>query len=389
MMNSLNTSVLASFHISASELGLISSSYFLASILSLIPAGILLDKFSTRLLILFALSTTVISTFLFALSPTPILALIARFIAGISGAFCFISSLRLATRWFGPEKLAHVTGIIVAIGMLGAIAAQTPLCFLVDYFGWRMTSVTIGIIGILLILVVYKFVIDSPSGAPQHTTQQTKLNYHSILKTVLANPQNWLTGLYISLMNLPLFILGALWGSLYLTQNYNLSAIQASYIVSMMYLGMLIGSPSIGWISDRIQQRKGLMVFFSIAMLIPISSLVLLNSLNFISLNIIFFNIGFICSSHTLGYPHIAESNPKSLTATAEALASTCMIAGGLTQSLFAWLMQYRWAGKTINGVAVYSNTDFNRAFLMLVTTTLLAISISFFLKDKAAQKRP
>lgn len=378
----LNIHVLESLHISTKHLGIISSSYFFASLLSLLPAGILLDRFSTRTLILSAMSTTVLSTYLFALAPSPSIALTARFIAGLSGAFCFISSLRLATRWFPAEKLARVTGTVVAIGMIGAIISQTPLSMMIDQIGWRKTTLTVATIGLCLIYVVYKTVKDYPTDQSYTLLPNHSTNLGLNLKNTVTKAQNWLIGLYISVMNLPLFILGALWGSLYLIQTYSLSNTQAGEIISMIFLGMIIGSPFMGWLSDRLKSRKLPMMFFAIMMLLTLSSLIFITHKNYYTLFLIFFGIGFFCSAHILGYSLIAECNSKSSTATAEGFASTLMLAGGLAQTPFAWILHSHWSGKIINGVAVYSVSDFNRAMLILVITAAIAVAITFTLTE-------
>jgi len=72
---------------------------------------------------------------------------------------------------------------------------------------------------------------------------------------VVANIYNWLCGLYTTLMNLPIFLLGTLWGSMYLVQVHNFTALQAANVDSMLFFGTLVGSPLVGWISDRIKLR--------------------------------------------------------------------------------------------------------------------------------------
>lgn len=44
-------------------------------------------------------------------------------------------------------------------------------------------------------------------------------------------------------------------GTLYLEQRLDISSAQASIINGMLFLGAIIGSPLVGWISDRIGLR--------------------------------------------------------------------------------------------------------------------------------------
>src|SRR5579863_521818 len=55
ILNSLNESLLKDFHLNAAQIGRISSFYFYANILFLLPAGIILDKIPNKRVILIAI----------------------------------------------------------------------------------------------------------------------------------------------------------------------------------------------------------------------------------------------------------------------------------------------------------------------------------------------
>src|SRR5689334_404568 len=48
MFNAINTHLMHDFNLDAAELGSLSATYFLANVAFLLPAGIILDRFSTR-----------------------------------------------------------------------------------------------------------------------------------------------------------------------------------------------------------------------------------------------------------------------------------------------------------------------------------------------------
>src|SRR5579872_6322308 len=68
MFNSLSPFLLKEFKISATTLGYVSSGYFLADVLLLFPAGMILDRFSPRKVILMAMWIAVITTIIFGFS---------------------------------------------------------------------------------------------------------------------------------------------------------------------------------------------------------------------------------------------------------------------------------------------------------------------------------
>src|SRR3989338_1693860 len=120
MFNSISLSLMHAFHIDAAKLGDLSSFYFIANVIFLFVAGILLDRYSTRSVILTALAICILGTALFSFSHSFALACFFRFLTGIGSAFCFLSVIRLASRWFPANCMAFVIGAVLTIAMFGA-----------------------------------------------------------------------------------------------------------------------------------------------------------------------------------------------------------------------------------------------------------------------------
>jgi MFS family permease len=212
MFNTISHFLLDDFKISATTLGYISSGYFLADIIFLFPAGMLVDRFSSRLVILVAMWISVISTAIFAFSHQLSVVIICHFAAGIGNAFCFICCMRLASRWFPARLMALVVGLIVTVAFFGGMVAQTPLAWLTSIFPWRDALFIVAALGVVIIGIVWLYVQDYPPGQEEaFAQQQHQLQSLGIKKTVgmaFANPQNWLCGLYTSFVNIPLMLLG-------------------------------------------------------------------------------------------------------------------------------------------------------------------------------------
>ena len=200
MLNSLGSYLMQEYQITATQLGGLSAWYFYANLSFLLVAGLLLDRFSTRRIILCAMISCVIGTLLMAFAHSLVLTAISRFIAGIGSAFCFLSSIRLASRWFPPRRMALLAGLIVTMAMLGGVVAQTPLAMLAQAVGWRTAVLWIAALGGVIIFVIWKFVFDYPPGMhATHINEQEELKTLGIWKAkriAFLNKQNWLAGLY-------------------------------------------------------------------------------------------------------------------------------------------------------------------------------------------------
>src|SRR5579862_5129485 len=89
LFNAIDVQLMKAFNLNAPQLGQLSSMYFYANLLFLFPAGILLDRFSTKKILLCAITLSTLGTFIFAISSTYSEAAIARFVIGAGAAFCF------------------------------------------------------------------------------------------------------------------------------------------------------------------------------------------------------------------------------------------------------------------------------------------------------------
>lgn len=388
MFNAISPFLMREFSIDATQLGTLSAYYFYANLLFLPIAGTLLDRFSTRQIILYALLICSFGIGFFALSHSLLWSYLFRFMSGIGSAFCFLSSIRLASRWFPAERMALIAGVIVTMAMIGGMLAQTPLTILTETLGWRHALLLDAGLGFLIAVIIWRVVRDYPA----HVSHSEQLNQHAHLKSLgvlhclrlsYLNRQNWLGGIYTSLLNLPLALLGAIWGSLYLQQVANLSPLQASYPPTMLFVGTIIGGPIVGWFSDHIRHRRAPMMVGAILSLLIVSIVIYIPNLSLSTYIILFLLLGFVTSTQVISYPLISESNSKVLTATSVSVVSFCAIGGyAVFQPFFGWLMDLHWHGTLLNNVRIYSATDYHRALLILPCGFIIAFIATLFMRE-------
>lgn len=386
IFNSISSNIMEDFHFTAAQLGSLSSYYFVGNILLLLPAGILLDRLSPKWLIVIATALCSLGAFIFCSSHTYTVAAFSRLLVGIGGTFCFLAPVKIATRWFPANKLAMVTGFIVMMAMFGAMVAQTPVVILVGKYGWRATMNFTVIVGFVFTVLMALCVKDYPEENKK-TILQEKQNlstagfWHSLF-LVVKNKQNWLSGLSISLLNLPIFLLGAMWGSLYLSQASGFSLTTASSIVSVLFIGNIIGSPFFGWLSSLLDQRKSIMIFGAIALALVSSALIFFPHMNIAMMYIAFFLCGFISGTQVLGYPLITAHNPRELSGTALSIGSLVIMSGGFTQALFGWLLGLNWNHAMIHGSPLYAISDFQIGLALMPVCCLITIIALAFCKE-------
>lgn len=389
MLNAISPMLLKDLNMSATNFGILGSTYLLADVIFLLPAGILLDRFSPRKVILTALLICILGTLGFALSKTFFQACISHFLSGIGNAFCFLSCMIFISRWFPLHKQAFVVGVIVTLGMLGGVVAQAPFSYLAQTVSWRNAILIDVCFGILLFLLIFFVVRDAPKDArSEQITSNKKQPFLSELSSCVFNKQNILCGLYTALTNLPLMVIGAAWGSLFLSQVHRISLSDASLVAGMICMGTIVGSSLCGYLSDRLGKRKALMIFGALASLCIMILIMLIKEASVFQMMSLFFLLGLLSSTQVLGYPLIAEASPKHLTGTSMSVAAVVIMGlAGIAQFLSGKLMDLRWDGLMIEGAPFYQSSDFMRCFIMFPIGFFIASLATFFIKESATVK--
>ena len=393
MFDSISRPLLHDFHINAAELGRMSAFYFVANVIFLFPAGILLDRCSTRKVILTSLSICIIGIVAFACSTAVAWATLFRFLTGIGSAFCFLSVIRLASRWFPSNKMAFVTGVVVTVAMAGGMVAQTPLLLLVKAINWRHALLLDAALGVVIFILIMLFVKNyPPEKAEMHAEERgilTELGYWKSMGMAFLNFQNWLGGIYTCLMNLPIIVLGGLWGALYLIDSQHLTEAQATTVASMLFLGTIIGSPLVGWASDKIALRRQPMMFGAVLSLLLMVFATQTGDLSFYSLLILFLFMGLTTSTQIIGYPLVAESAPKSIIAMSVSVVNITTQAGiALSQPVYGYLMDHKAYVRLHHYVRHFVRTDFNWAMWLFPAGFIIAFMAAFLLRETHCIRR-
>jgi MFS family permease len=375
----LNALIQRKYQLNPAQVSWLGSAFLWGNIMFLIPAGMLMDKRGARPSILASLGISIIGLALFEYGHQFSLVLLGRFAVGIGNAFCFIALIVLVSQWFPANKQAFAMAIMVNVGFLGGLVAHTPLVWVLEHYGWSTLMAINLMMGMVIWTLNYALVYDGPLFQPaDHSNSSLSFaEYRSKILTL----QNIGAGVYISFLNLPIMVLCALWGVQYLQDVHHLGAFQSSNVVSMIFLGSMIGSPVLGWLSDYWQRRKNMMLIGglgSLALCLPLCFLDL--SLSYLQLLIIFILLGFFSSAQVLGYPLITESNLSEFAGRATSLASMMIMSGGmLGQVIFGGLLKAH--GEII------SSASYGYAMILFPASIMIALFLLFWMKETFCRK--
>ncbi len=374
--------LMKAFSANASQLGLLAAVYFYAYSSMQIPVGILIDRLGPRRLLTIATLICGAGAVIFSSSHFLIMAGVGRLLIGLGSAFAVVSCMHLCATWLPLRYFATLTGVMVTMGMLGAIGGEAPLSLMVGHFGWRQTMLIFGVIGLILSLAMWSFIRDK--NVHHHLHQNLKqTGLFAGLKLIFKNKQNLIVATYGALMYAPTTTFGGLWGVPFLMTFYQLDRPLSATLVSMLFIGWAVGSPLFGVLSDRIGRRRIPMIIATYGALFTLSIILFVPHLPLLLLGTILFSFGFFSSGFLPSFSIIREINPPHVSATSIGFMNTFnMLTGAILQPLVGVILDMTWHGTMHNGVREYSINSFHTGLILLPLGLLSAVIILPFIKE-------
>ncbi len=377
----ITSQLMRTFHVDGAGLGNLAATFFYSYMLTQIFVGVLLDRFSPRILTSVAILCCAIGTSIFSQADTLTLAIISRMLMGVGAAFATVSYVKMAANWFSVKNFAFVTGLMATAAMVGALFGEAPMSWLFQQIGWRHGLLAWGVIGVITAILFFVVVRDKPDSGPLLQQHSYPFSFRD-LKTILTSKQNWLLTFYSGLSFAPIAVLGGLWGPPFIREAYHLSDTKAAALVSMSFFGLAIGAPLIGFITDRVKNRRTLMVIGSLISLFSVIAVIYISNLPEVLIGALFLIFGLSVSTFMLGFTIGKEINPLPLAATVIALINTGdAIFGAVTEPLIGKLLDNGWKGKLIDQAHYFGVTDFRHALIILPIYLLIAVVLVFFIK--------
>jgi predicted MFS family arabinose efflux permease len=160
--------IAADLGLGAAELGFLTSVYFLAIAISLIPLGALLDRHGPRRVDATLLVVAAVGACVYATAESIAGLVAGRALIGLGVAVALMASFQAFVLWYPGDRIATLNSRAFAVGILGLITVTVPLEALLRVANWR--SVMLGfaaftLAAAALILLAVPKSQDRTSGA--------------------------------------------------------------------------------------------------------------------------------------------------------------------------------------------------------------------------------
>ena len=387
--------VMEEFNISATALGTLAAIHFYTYTIMQVPSGILIDRMGPRVSVSIGTIVAGVGSIIFGLAPSFSIASVGPFIVGIGVSTIFVGIMKSNSYWFPENKYGMISGVTLMIGNLGAVLAAGPLAVFLKWFSWRDVFITIGLVTVLLSVIIYIIVRDTPyqygfqpgKGYMKEKHESKSNHWFTDLKDVCANKYIWFVLLAGVGTNSTFYAFAGLWGIPLLRDSFGLSNHQASIYTTVALGAYGVTSLLIGWFSDKIGLRKPLIIGGNVLATLGWLGLTSLPWQSGWSGMLLYILVGISASQIVITFAVVKEVVPSYMNGIALAFLNAGVFLGvAILQTMFGWMMDISWNGVKIDGVVQYTFENYMYGLLFFTFISLVGVVASVFVKETNCQ---
>lgn len=234
--------------INPSQLGLLTSAYFLSFGLFQLPLGMLLDRYGPRrvnasLLLIAATGAAIFAT----AQSMPGLSL-ARSLIGLGVSACLMASIKAFVLWFPMSRLASLNGWLLAAGGVGAMTATAPVEAALAFTDWRGVFLGISAATLAASALVF-FLVPERSEA---TSRESLAQLLAGMRTVFGNAFFWRLSLLLMFVQGAFLSMQGLWAAPWLRDMAGMERTEVAHTLLAMAVAITLGFAMLGTVADRL-----------------------------------------------------------------------------------------------------------------------------------------
>ncbi|HEY1609940.1 MAG TPA: MFS transporter [Paraburkholderia sp.] len=254
---------------SATDLGTLTSLYFLGFAGAQIPGGVLLDHFGPRRATSCVMLVAAAGALIFALGHSLGAMMVGRLLIGIGVSVCLGGAFKATAQNFPVAQLTLVNGLVMAVGGLGGVAVGTPLTWLLSVVHWRTVCVGIAVLTAAVAALIW---LGAPRTRDAHR-QVSVLEQFRGTAQILGSQAFWKTATFSALNQAVFYAMQSLWVGAFLRDvslaGASNEAARAASLVSVLGAAFIVGNIGFGMLA-RVFERRGVSVhlFSGITMMV-------------------------------------------------------------------------------------------------------------------------
>ena len=382
---SISWNFMHDFSTDAAGVAMLASSYFWGYTLMQIPAGVLVDRYGVKRVVLFSMVASSLGSAAFALAPNILDVFAARLVIACGDALVFTALLKLVAQSFSDERFGMMSGISQVSGYVGGVIATTPLAAAVTGFGWRTCFLFIAAVG--LANLAFAKVVLKPD--PVKCSNKTLKGVVMAARQSLTQLANWGCAMTFASHFAVVTTLSGVWGIPMVAHFFNISPTAAATPLLAFMIGNAVGSIFLGHMADRAAAaldsaliRVCVLRMVLIAMLLP----PIAHSFGLVYVTIVFTALGLVAGGTV---PLVLKCTKKLYTAEligvgASVNTTAAGIFAGLAQPIigFAMIAASQLSG-TAQGAAAIGDAGYGALIGILLVMSLPGIAGPLLMRSK------
>jgi len=245
------------FHLSQFELGLLGSSFAWTYGLCSPLAGLLVDRIRRKTAILGGLQVWSLICMATALSRGLGSLIFFRAAEGLGETLYFPASVALLSDYHGPATRSRALGLHQTSVYAGTITGGACAALIAQRYGWRWPFVVFGALGMLLGLVLNRFLIEPKRGAAENAPARTeRIPFLDFLKILRDTPSAiTLMAAFVCANFVAIVLLS--WMPQFLYDKFHVKLALAGLAATIfVQLASMAGAPFGGWLADAARKRS-------------------------------------------------------------------------------------------------------------------------------------
>lgn len=332
-----------------------------------IPGGYLLDRFNIRYIVSSGVFLLALGNLTLSFSNSLPLFALSNFIQGIGASFAFIAVGKIISQWFAPNLFPILFGLTQTISCLLTAIIHYQLVIALETITWQSIYQQFSLFGFALLIVTF-FFVKKPSNAKE----EKPLSLKESLSIVFRNNQVWLAAIGAATSFGALMAYASFW-YVNVEKFYSVEKTQALIISGMIFAGIGIGTPFLGWLSNRFKSRKALIhISLALGNMFLLAGLYSphLNIETLIPIKTISFFTGFFLSGSMLFYTTASELSSNNTRAVALSVVNTAVF---LFNSLLLFLPYFS---------ITEASTTFFTYLWILPFCMMISLLLAYFVKE-------
>lgn len=260
----VNLHLIADLGTDAAGVALLTSAYFWGYAAMQLPAGLLVDRYGVRRVVLWSMLASTAGSAAFALSGGVASAFAARLLLAVGDALVFTCLLKLVAQRFPDGRFGLMSGLSQVSGYVGGALATVPLALAIDGIGWRLCFLAIAMAGAANALAAWSVL---PASQP-HETRMTFRELWRAAARSLAEAPKWGCALTFASHYVVVMTLAGVWGLPLVAHALDLDLAQAGMPLLAFMVGQAIGSVVLGHAADKVASPGRALVLICLARMV-------------------------------------------------------------------------------------------------------------------------